>query len=126
MLVLVTLVIIILVAAAAFSTDLAYMFLAREQLHIATDAACKAAVYKLVQPAVGGSQDETGAKNLAKTIAGLNSVCGGSVTLADSDITLGHVEYNNTTKKWDFYATKSGTKYMAAALLRQGFGGVPV
>jgi Ca-activated chloride channel homolog len=119
MLVLVTLMLIILIAAAAFSTDLAYMFLAREELHIATDAACKAAVTKLAMAQAGGIQDLVGAKNLAKTVAGLNFVCGGTASLSDDQITLGHVEYNSTTKKWDFYATPCGNKYMAAQVTAQ-------
>ena len=49
MLVLVAVGLVILFAAAAFSVDLAYMFLVREQLHAATDAAAKAAVVVLAQ-----------------------------------------------------------------------------
>ena len=71
MLVLVTITLVILFAAAAFSVDMAYMFLAREQLHVATDAAAKAAVVGLSQ---GSSQ--TTATNTAISYAAANTVCG--------------------------------------------------
>ena len=49
MLVLVALGMVILMAAAAFTVDLAYMFLATDQLQIGTDAATKAACTGLSQ-----------------------------------------------------------------------------
>jgi Flp pilus assembly protein TadG len=93
MLVLVCLAMMILIVAAAFSTDLAYMFLAREQLHVSTDAACKAAVTQL---ALGSSAaNQAAAIQKAKDYASYNPVCGDAVTLTDSNIVLGGVSYSS-------------------------------
>ena len=66
-----------------------------------------------------GVQDLDGARSQASTVFGLNHICGQSLTLSNSEIVLGHVEYNSSTKKWDFYNTPSGNKYMAAQVTKQ-------
>jgi Flp pilus assembly protein TadG len=97
---------VILLAAAAFSVDTAYMFLAREQLHVATDAAAKAAVVALAQ---GGNQ--TTATNTAISYAAANSVCGSPLTITSSNVTLGKVTYSSSGL-WAFSA--GGTPTTAA------------
>lgn len=97
---------IILLLAAAFSVDIAYMQLTREELHIATDAAAKAAVAKL---SLGGTQ--TQAKNAAVACAAANVVAGRPLTIAASSVTLGKVAYSQSGH-WDF--TANGTPITAA------------
>jgi Flp pilus assembly protein TadG/uncharacterized protein YegL len=99
MLVLVTITLVILFAAAAFSVDMAYMFLAREQLHVATDAAAKAAVVALAQ---GNSQPSviTNAINYAAA----NTVCGQPLTITSSNVVLGGVTYS-ASGYWTFSPT---------------------
>jgi Flp pilus assembly protein TadG/uncharacterized protein YegL len=106
MLVLVTITLVILFAAAAFSVDMAYMFLAREQLHVATDAAAKAAVVALSQ---GSSQ--TTATNTAISYAAANKVCGSPLSITSSNVTLGKVAYS-ASGPWTFSA--GGTPTTAA------------
>lgn len=98
--------ILVLIVAAAFSVDIAYMQLTREELHIATDAAAKAAVAKLSQ---GGS--ETEAKAAAVACAAANSVGPGPLVINASQITLGKVAYSDTGH-WPF--TEGGTPKVAA------------
>ncbi len=105
MLVLVAVALVILFAAAAFSVDLAYMFLVREQLHAATDAAAKAAVVVLAQG--GGTLT---ASNTAVTYAGQNVVGGSGLTISNGNVALGKVLYANGT--WAFSA--GGTPIIAA------------
>ena len=79
---------IILIVAAAFSVDIAYMQLTREELHIATDAAAKAAVSKL---SLGGSEAQ--ARAAAVSCAAANTVGGRPLTISTADVTLGKVTY---------------------------------
>ena len=60
MLVLVAVSLVLLLVAAAFSVDVAYMHLVREELHIATDAAAKAAVTGLSQGGTSTAAIEPG------------------------------------------------------------------
>ena len=106
MLVLVAVTLVILIATAAFSVDLAYMYLAREQLHVATDAAAKAAVVVLSQ-----GSSTTAATNAAIAYAGANKVCGTPLTITSSNVTLGNVTYA-ASGKWAF--NKGGTPTIAA------------
>ena len=46
----------LLFVAAVFSVDVAYMFMAREQLQVATDAAAKAAVVALAAGSTSSRQ----------------------------------------------------------------------
>jgi Flp pilus assembly protein TadG len=97
---------IILLLAAAFSVDIAYMQLTREELHIATDAAAKAAVSKL---SLGGTQSQ--AKQAAIDCAAANTVAGRPLTIDASSVTLGKVAYAQSGH-WDF--TANGTPNTAA------------
>lgn len=106
MVVMVAVTLVILCAAAAFSADVAYMFLAGEQLRIATDAAVKAAVVALSQ----GSTTTT-ATNTAITYAGLNMVCGHGLTLTSGNVTYGRVAYSSSGL-WAF--TAGGSPLTAA------------
>jgi Flp pilus assembly protein TadG/uncharacterized protein YegL len=106
MLVLVAITLVILLAAAAFSVDVAYMFLAREQLHVATDAAVKAAVVGLSQ----GNSQQT-ATNTAISYAAANTVCGKPLTITSSNVSLGKVVYSSSGP-WTFSA--GGTPTTAA------------
>ena len=105
MLVLVAVAIVILFAAAAFSVDLAYMFLVREQLQVATDAAAKAAVVALAQ---GSSSQQ--ASNVAISYAGKNTVGGSALTITTGNVSLGKVLYANGA--WAF--SSGGTPLIAA------------
>ncbi len=104
--VLVALALVILFAAAAFSVDIAYMFLAEEQLHAATDAAAKAAVVSLSQ----GSDQHT-ATNTAISYAAANVVCGKPLTITADNVSLGKVAYSQSGL-WSFVA--AGTPTAAA------------
>jgi Flp pilus assembly protein TadG len=106
MLVLVAVTLIILLVAAAFSVDVAFMQLARQELHVATDAAAKAAVTKLSQ---GGSQGQ--AKQAAVDCAAANSVGGKALSIDSTNVDLGRVTYSQTGY-WTF--TKDATPLSAA------------
>lgn len=108
MLVLVAVALVILLAAAAFSVDVAYMHLVREELRIATDAAAKAAVTKL---SLGGTEDE--ARSLAVTIASKNRVAGKALTIDAANVQLGCSTYA-TGSRWAF--TKDATPLTAASV----------
>jgi Mg-chelatase subunit ChlD len=98
MLVLVAVTLVILIAAAAFSVDMAYMFLGREQLKVATDAAAKATAVAMT---LGDSQQT--ATNTAISYAAANTVWGQPLTLASSNVTLGKVTYS-ASDLWTFSA----------------------
>jgi Ca-activated chloride channel homolog len=106
MLVFVTVALVLLFVGAVFSVDIAYMFLAREQLHVATDAAAKAAVVALAQ----GSTTQQ-ATNTAVTYASKNAVCGSGLTLAGSNVSLGRVVYAENGA-WTF--SSGGSPLIAA------------
>lgn len=108
MLVLVTVSLILLLAAAAFSVDIAYMQLVREELHIATDAAAKAAVTKL---SLGGSKDE--AISQAISVAAKNRVAGAPLTIDTSHVKIGCSTFG-TGERWTF--TKDVTPLTAASV----------
>jgi Flp pilus assembly protein TadG len=99
---------VILIVAAAFSVDIAYMQLTREELHIATDAAAKAAVAKL---SLGGTEAE--AKAAAIACAAANTVGSGPLVIDASQITLGKVTYAQNAR-WPFVA--GGTPKVAAKI----------
>lgn len=111
MLVLVAVALVILLATAAFSVDMAYMFLAREQLHVATDAATKAAVVGLSQ---GNTQQS--AIDTAIQYAAANTVCGKSLTITSSNVSLGNVTYSQGGY-WKF--NSGGTPTTAAQVTAQ-------
>jgi Ca-activated chloride channel family protein len=99
---------VILLAATAFSVDVAYMHLTRAELHVATSVAAKAAVTGL---AIGGS--ETYAKNQAIAYAAKNTVAGAPLRIDASNITLGKVTYISDGR-WTF--TPGGTPLTAATV----------
>ena len=106
MLVLVSVTLVILFVAAAFSVDVEYMYLANEQMHVAMDSAAKAAVVSLSQ----GSNQQT-AINTAISYAAANQVCGHPLTITSSNVTLGKVTYSQSGG-WVFSA--GGTPLSAA------------
>jgi Ca-activated chloride channel homolog len=111
MLVLVAVTLVIFFITAAFSVDMAYMFLAREQLHIATDAAAKAAVVGLSQ----GNNQAT-ATQKAINYAAANNVCGSPLTITSANVSLGKVAYA-ANGQWAFDA--NGTPKTAAQVTAQ-------
>jgi Mg-chelatase subunit ChlD len=76
----------VLIAAAAFSVDVAYMHLVRSQLRVATDAAARAGAEALHR-----TQNEHLARLAAKRIARRHVVAGKPLVLQDSEIVLGSV-----------------------------------
>jgi Flp pilus assembly protein TadG len=96
MLVLVAVSLIILLVAAAFSVDVAFMQLSRQELHIATDAAAKAAAASLAQ---GGSPGQ--AKNAAVDCAAANTVGGKPLSINAGNIDFGQVAYT-ALGRWEF------------------------
>jgi Flp pilus assembly protein TadG len=111
MLVLVAVTLVILFVGAAFSVDMAYMFLAREQLHVSTDAAAKAAVVSLSQ---GGTQAT--AIQSAINYAAANKVCGSPLTITSANVSLGNVTYA-ANGQWAF--NPAGTPKTAAQVTAQ-------
>ena len=97
-LVLVAVSLVILLIAAAFSVDVAYMHLVREELHVATDAAAKAAVTGL---SLGGTK--TDAINQAIAYAAKNSVAGAPLHLDSGNVQIGRVAYV-ANGRWTFTA----------------------
>ncbi len=108
MIVLLAVAFVVLLAAAAFSVDVAYMHLTRAELHVATDVAAKAAVTGL---ALGGSGSY--AKNQAVAYAAKNLVGGAPLRIDNGNITLGKVTYISNGR-WTF--TPGGTPLTAATV----------
>lgn len=96
MLPLVALFLVVFVALAAFSIDVAYMQLVKTQLQAATDSAARAGTSALVQ-----GKNEAQAKAAAKAIAAKNYVAGHTLYLDDADITLGQSQ-QQTDGTWQF------------------------
>ncbi len=121
MLVLVCVATVILMVAAVFSVNLAYMFLAREQIHVATDAAAKAAVTGLSQ-----GNSTTTAINSAIACAGSNTVCGQPLTITADNVTLGGVTYASSSGgSWAFTpgtTIKTAAQVSATATVPLFFG----
>jgi Mg-chelatase subunit ChlD len=82
--VLIVILLVLFLAAAALSVDVAYMHLVNAQLRSSTDAAAQAAVEVL-----GQTQNPAAARAAAKHIASVNTVASSGVTLTDADIVLG-------------------------------------
>ena len=98
MLVLIAVTILLLVIAAAFSIDVAFMQLTRTQLRTSTDAAARAA-----NEALSRSQTEAAARAAARTAAAANPVAGAPLQLDDADIIFGHANVQSDGK-YDFSA----------------------
>lgn len=105
MLVLIAIMMIILMIALAFSVDVAYMQLSRTELRASTDAAARAGA-----EALSRLQSESGARAAAVNLASQNKVAGQPLSLANSDITIGHTEVNSSGT-WIFSTT--GTPFNA-------------
>ena len=108
MVVLVAVTLVILLAAAAFSVDIAYMHCVREELHIATDTAAKAAVTGLSQ---GGTRDN--AINQAIAYAGKNTVAGAPLRIDAGNVKLGGVNFVSNGR-WTF--TENASPLAAASV----------
>lgn len=106
--VLVAVSLVLLVVAAAFTVDIAYMQCVRQELKIASDAASKAAVTALSQ---GGTQAD--AINQAIAYAAKNNVGGAPLKIDASNVSLGGVSYVSNAR-WTF--TKNATPVTAASV----------
>lgn len=82
--------IIALLAAVAFSVDVAYMQLVRSELRSNTDLAARAGAEAILR-----TGNATTARTAAKNIAAANKVAGVGMTLTDSEIVLGRTVRNN-------------------------------
>lgn len=89
---------VVLVAMAAFSVDVAYMQLVNTQLRTSTDVAAKAGTSYLMQ-----GKSESQAVQYAIDIAAKNTVAGKSLYLNPSDITLGQSQLQSNGS-WSFVA----------------------
>ena len=85
--ILVLVLLVVFIATAAFSVDVARMHLVNAELRSATDAAAKAAVTKLAL-----TQDLNAARQAAIQVAAANSVGGNPLILEAQDITFGRVQ----------------------------------
>jgi hypothetical protein len=103
MLVLICLFLVIFVAMAAMSLDVAYMNLTQTQLRAATDAAARAG-----GEALSRLQSTTAATSAAQTIAAANIVAGKGLSLAASDVTFG-ISTQNANGSWSFTPATTGS-----------------
>jgi len=99
---------VILLAAAAFSVDIAYMHVVREELQIATEVAAKAAVTRLLH---GGTSQS--AIDQAVAYAGKNTVAGAPLRIDAGNVRLGGVAYVSNGR-WTF--TENGSPLTAATV----------
>jgi Flp pilus assembly protein TadG len=106
MTVLIALFLIVLIAMAAFSIDVAYMHLVRTQLRSATDAAAKAGMYALTT-----QQNEQAGINAAIAMAANNRVAGRTLKLTASQIELGQSQLQ-ADGSWSFVAGAKPTRAM--------------
>ncbi len=90
--------IVVLLAMAAFSIDLAYIELVQTQLKASSDAAAKAGTSALVQ-----GKTDTQAVNAAIAMAAKNTVNGRPLVLTSSDITVGQSQLQSDGS-WAFVA----------------------
>jgi Flp pilus assembly protein TadG len=79
----------VLIAAAAFTVDFAYMHLTLTELQTATDAAAKAGTY-----ALGSNQNVDAARLAAESVAALNEVAGAPLELDQVDVVFGRSDGN--------------------------------
>ena len=92
---------VLFVAAVAFSVDVAYMQLCRTELQVSTDAAARAAGEALTR-----SQDLDAARQAARDLAAVNLVAMEPLLLDDSDIIPGNSQFQQDGR-WAF--TPDGT-----------------
>lgn len=91
---------------AAFSVNLAYMQVMREQLRVASDAAAKAALVKL-----GATQDKAAAAAFGRQVAERNLVGGKPPQIDAGDIVFG----NAVSDKYGIYSFKADAMPLNAA-----------
>lgn len=96
--VLVAVFLIVLIAMAAFSVDIAYMELVKTQLRAATDSAAKAGTSALVQ-----GQSSAQAQNAAIQMAAMNTVAGKPLIVTSSNVVLGQ-SVQQADGTWQFVA----------------------
>jgi Flp pilus assembly protein TadG len=84
------LLLVLLLAAVAFSVDVAYMQLVRTQLRIATDISARAGAEALQR-----TNDSTQARTAAKNAALANKVAGKGLQVTDSQVVLGRSTLSN-------------------------------
>ncbi|QDT51917.1 von Willebrand factor type A domain protein [Symmachiella dynata] len=101
MAVLVGAMLVVFVAAVAFSVDVAYMQLCRTELQVSTDAAARAAGEALTR-----SQDMEAARQAARDLAAVNLVAMQPLLLDDADIIPGNSDFQENGS-WAF--TPQGT-----------------
>lgn len=112
---------VILIAMAAFSVDVAYMQLVNTQLRIATDSAAKAGVSALMQG--GGS---SGAIKAAIDMATKNKVAGRPLSLTAADIEIGQ-SHLQSDGSWKFVPGAQPYQAMRVnSSLREGSANGPV
>lgn len=90
--------VVVLIAMAALSIDIAYIQLVRTQLKAATDAAAKAGTSALVQ-----GKNDADATAAAIAMASLNKVAGKPLSITASDIVLGQ-SIQQADRTWSFVA----------------------
>lgn len=101
MIVLVSVVMVVMLAMAAISVDIAYMHLVRTQLRASTDAAARAAAEAILR-----TGDEEVARQAARDLSSDNLVAGTEVAYLDESITFGRTRKGNDGK-WRFYARET-------------------
>lgn len=109
--------IVMLLAMAMITVDVASMQLTRTELRAASDSAAKAGAESLLR-----TQNLENARTAAMAMAGLNKVAGRSLTLRNSDVVIGKSSLQ-TDGSWTF--TEGGDKPNAVrvnAVLSQGAG----
>jgi hypothetical protein len=106
MTVIIAIFLVVLIAMAAFSIDVAYMHLVRTQLRAATDAAAKAGMQ-----AITTQQSNQAGINAAIAMAAKNSVAGRPLKLTSSDIELGQSQLQ-ADGSWTFVAGATPTRAM--------------
>lgn len=89
--VLVAILMTVLVTLSVFAINLVYMEITRTELRIACDAAAKAAIVRL-----GSTQSQTSARTYAQSVAQLNPVGGGQLTLTNAQIEFGYASRSGT------------------------------
>lgn len=110
---------VVLVALAALSVDIAYMNLCRTQLRAATDAAARAG-----GEALSRSQSISIARQAAKDLAAQNIIGGSPLLLDDSDIVFGS-STQNANGTWSFAsgATPTNSVQVIGSRTRYSRGG---
>lgn len=102
---------VVVIAAAAFTIDIAYMQMVNTELQVSLDASSRAGVVALTESAT-----PTAARAEAKRVAALNPVAGKTLALKDSDIQIGSVT-RQADGSYTFNA--NGTPYSAVRINKE-------